>query len=137
MTASAVLAFNSAAAAATHKGPILFTNELPSYTNALSVLQALDAGQEKGEDQIKKLIGSRVLFQGNNWDRPKGTNADLNLGKGVLLRVALTPARKVRDRHGGPIWRAEVVGVLKDVSWKERIIYIAARSEDWEAYFVR
>jgi len=115
--------------------PVCFTNELVAFTNGSTVLAALKAADEPGKVRVGSLIGSRVLFQGNNWTAPRGTNADLNLGGGVLLCVELDPQHDVRP-HGG-LWRAEVVGVLSSVDWEKHVVYIKSRPEEWKAFWVR
>ena len=89
--AALLLALSATTARAAERQPLCFTNELAAFTNGLKVLAAVRAGDTQSKARVAPLIGSRVLFQGDNWNRPYGTNADLNLGSGVLLRVELTP----------------------------------------------
>ena len=115
--------------------PICFTNELVPFTNGSIVLTALRVADTQSKARVESLIGSRVLFEGNNWEAPRGTNADLNLGNGVLLRVELNPQHDIRPV--GALWKAEVVGVLESVDFGKRVVHIKSRPEDWCAYMVR
>jgi hypothetical protein len=117
------------------RAPICFTNELVAFTNGLAVTTAFKTAEAISQAHVDSLIGSRVLFDGNSWDAPRGTNADLNLGGGLLLCVELEPQHDVRP-HGG-LWRAEVVGVLRSIDFEKRVIHVKARPEDWKAYLIR
>ena len=117
------------------RAPIYFTNELVAFTNGLKVLTAVKVADAKGKERVESLIGSRVLFRGNNSEAPHGTNADLNLGNGVLLIVELNPHLNIR--LPGRMWVAEVVGVLKSVDFEHRIVHIKALPEEWKACMVR
>lgn len=117
-----------------HRKPICFTNELAAFTNGSTVLTAITTSNYLAKARIESLIGSRVLFDGDNSKVPS-TNADLNLGKGVILRVELNPQRDILPK--GPMWRAEVVGILRSVDFERRVIHITARPEEWQAFIVR
>jgi len=115
--------------------PAYFTNELVAFTNGSAVVAAMRAVDEQSKAHVQSLIGARVLFQGISYVLPNGTNADLNLGSGILLNVELNPERDVRP--GGRMWRAEVVGTLEGVDFQKRIIRIKTRPECWFALWVR
>jgi hypothetical protein len=86
-----VLGIGAVCAQTAERRPVCFTNELTAFTNGMLVLAAMKAEPAQGRTQVLPLIGSRILFNGNNYGAPRGTNADLNLGKGILLRVHLSP----------------------------------------------
>jgi hypothetical protein len=51
LTLGILLASITSSLAATHWGPICFTNETKAYTNGLLVIQAMAAGQEKANSK--------------------------------------------------------------------------------------
>lgn len=132
---AAFLAIGGACIQAAERKPMCFTNELAAFTNGQTVLRAINLGNAQDKIQAQALAGTRVLFTGSSWEAPRGTKADLNLGNGILLKVELTTERNVRPH--GAMWRAEVVGVLKDVDFEKRIVTVRTRPEEWQAYWVR
>jgi hypothetical protein len=128
LTAAWVFSSGAICRASDAVAPICFTNELAAFTNGQAVVAALKRGDEPGRKQLRALIGSRVLFDGS----AGSGNADLKIGKDILLEVEVSPPREVRPHARN--WLAEVVGVLTGVDVEKRVIHIKARPEEWKAY---
>ena len=92
-------------------------------------------GKAQDETNVQALVGSLVAFAGNG-GQDTGANltvttntTDVPIQRDVLVDVEIKPSADVRPHANG--WRAVVMGTLKSVDFKKRIIYIQAKPKDW------
>ncbi|MGA2871837.1 MAG: hypothetical protein ABSF34_22090 [Verrucomicrobiota bacterium] len=114
----------------------------PYYTNALVVansllvIDAIKSGNEQSASRINSLVGSQVAFAGWAGYAGEGTNFIIDQsGSGysnavtaklhITLIVELKPWRYVRTLGASSF--VEVLGTLKRVDVKNRVIYIRAK----------
>jgi len=103
--------------------------------NGRAVLSAMVDGKAQVETNVQALVGSLVAFAGNG-GMDVGANltvttstTDVPIHSDVFIDVEIKPSGDVRPGANG--WRAIVMGTLKSVDYKKRIIYIQAKPENW------
>jgi hypothetical protein len=116
------------APAAGNDTPIFFTNAT-AVANGRTVLAAVLSGDAQSKTNVQALLGAAVVFVGGG-SSALGVNANLTLCSNVVVDVEIQPPRDVRPQAAG--WNAEVLGTLKRVDFRKRIIYIRARPERWK-----
>jgi hypothetical protein len=91
-------------------------------------------GKAQDRTNAQALVGSLVAFAGNGHVdmganlTVTGYTTDVPIREDVLVDVELNPPRKLPPANG---WRAVVMGTLKSVDFKKRVIYIQAKPENW------
>lgn len=102
--------------------------------NGRTVLSAMVDGKAQDRTNAQALVGSLVAFAGNGHVdmganlTVTGYTTDVPIREDVLVDVELNPSRKLPPANG---WRAVVMGTLKSVDFKKRVIYIQAKPENW------
>ena len=87
---------------------------------------------QKGPDDggVARFIGKVAAFKGGA--APPGGNADLLIAKGVRLQVVIVPYRDVRPQ--AVYWSASVVGIIKTVDAKQKVITIEVKPNNFVVF---
>jgi len=102
-----------------------FTNET-AIANGHLVISAVRSGDDKSKASIQALIGSQIVIAGGG---QVGQGANLTVSSNIVVDIEILPMRGVIPQAAG--WTAEVLGTLKRVDFKKRVIYMQAKPEDW------
>ena len=107
-----------------HLLALLFPEHDVAILNGAHILDSINKG-ESGTGQ--ELWGQPVAFYGGI--APPGGNANLMVADDILLSVDIIPSKDVRPH--AVAWSAVVLGTLKYIDPKMRIIYIEVKPEYW------
>jgi hypothetical protein len=102
-----------------------FGGHSEAIENGTRLLQLLTA--DGSPDALQAYVGRQVVFLGGG--APPGATADLLIADDVRLEVTIKPPREVRPM--AVMWEACVLGTVRRIDRKRKVISIDARPEDW------